>query len=526
MSEENQSKFSLETILAIGLVTTILLSTILIIVASTGKDTVLSAYEVESANTNQQLTEMRDSLGEEGADYRVANTMSTPMLVNDWEDPHRTMLIIAGPEKPFDAAEAAAIYDFVTRKGGKVIIASNSTNAQPVAETFGVKYFDAPVVDPFRFYEVTNDVDERVPEDQRKLWAVASIDRDVTQMGDERSQPCTQEMMNSHRISDCRTPVLFHRPTAIQVLDDQTDTNRTVSVLAHASTPAFIASNSYNSDDEQNPILGEGKTGLVVRIDYPVSDRIDQTPEGQGKVDVTGSIVFVSDHSVFANHLWSEEIAEQTGKEQCDSPLYVEHGHSCWSTDSEGLDVAYGDATFRGNQKFFKALIYDMMEFDNDGLATSITTQTQNFNLVFDESRHISGALVSPFTEAIGAVVLLTSDAALKWLIGLNLFALLAIAIMVVPEKENWRHVFDLTRFRERPNKVDESKYVQRIRTAFLTKVRNMHDLTRDEFARKTPAEVMQLVRDPRLVELVSSNRSYSNDELRELIPQIRRWGK
>ena len=111
---------------------------------------------------------MRDSLGEDGADYRVANTMSTPMLVNDWEDPHRTMLIIAGPEKPFDAAEAAAIYDFVTRKGGKVIIASNSTNAQPVAETFGVKYFDAPVVDPFRFYEVTNDVDERVPEDQRK----------------------------------------------------------------------------------------------------------------------------------------------------------------------------------------------------------------------------------------------------------------------------------------------------------------------------------------------------------------------
>ena len=63
-------------------------------------------------------------------------------------------------------------------------------------------------------------------------------------MGDERSQPCTQEMMNSHRISDCRTPVLFHRPTAIQVLDDQTDTNRTVSVLAHASTPAFIASNT------------------------------------------------------------------------------------------------------------------------------------------------------------------------------------------------------------------------------------------------------------------------------------------
>jgi hypothetical protein len=131
-----------------------------------------------------------------------------------------------------------------------------------------------------------------------------------------------------------------------------------------------------------------------------------------------------------------------------------------------------------------------------------------------------------PFTEAVGAVVLLTSDGLLKWLIGMNLFALLAIAIMVVPEKENWRHVFDLTRFRERPSKLDPSQYQRRTREAFLSKVRQLHDLTRDDFARKSPAEIMQMVREPRLVELVSSNRDYSNDELRELIPHIRRWGK
>jgi hypothetical protein len=96
---------------------------------------------------------------------------------------------------------------------------------------------------------------------------------------------------------------------------------------------------------------------------------------------------------------------------------------------------------------------------------------------------------------------------------------------MVVPEKENWRHVFDLTRFRERPTKLDPHQYQRRTREAFLAKVRNFNDLTRDEFARKSPAEIMQMVREPRLVELVSSNRAYSNEELRELIPQIRRWG-
>ena len=45
------------------------------------------------------------------------------MLVNDWKKPHLTMLLIVGPEKPIDETEAQAIYDFVTKEGGKVIVA-------------------------------------------------------------------------------------------------------------------------------------------------------------------------------------------------------------------------------------------------------------------------------------------------------------------------------------------------------------------------------------------------------------------
>jgi hypothetical protein len=47
---------------------------------------------------------------------------------------------------------------------------------------------------------------------------------------------------------------------------------------------------------------------------------------------------------------------------------------------------------------------------------------------------------------------------------------------MVVPEKENWRHVFDLTRFRERPKKIDSSQYQLRVKEAFLSKVRQFND--------------------------------------------------
>ena len=529
MAEEEKKKFSLETWLKAGFMASLLLSVILISLVSLDKETVFSPYEQDAEYYNIQLTEMRSNLGDDGTGYTVANTMSTPMLVNDWKDPHRTLLVIAAPEKPFDAAEAAAIHDFVTKKGGKVVLASNSTNAQLVASEFGVKYFDAPVVDPFQFYEVADETGAAINPDERKLWAAASLTRDVTQMGDEKHVPCSGENIANAQVNDCRMPVLFHRATAIQVLDEEVDDDRDVMVLAHASTPAFIARQDTNIDNLNNPTLGEGKTGLIIRMDYPGIEVLDEQPNNNfGEVDVTGSIVFISDHSVLANHLWNQTIAEETGKQQCDSTFYVSNAlgnsHACWDSalfSSDGAEVVWN-----GNGPYFQALFYDMMEFDNEEITTKVTRDPSEFNLVFDESRHVSSALSSPFTEAIGAVVLLTSDNVLKWLIILNLFALLAIAIMVVPEKENWRHVFDLTRFRERPTKIDSSQYQMRVREAFLSKVRQFNDLTRDEFARKTPAEIMYMVRDPRLVELISSNRSYSNEELREVIPQIRRWGR
>ena len=169
-------------------------------------------------------------------DFNVANTMSTPMLVNDWQNPHRTLLVIAAPEKPFDAAEAAALHDFVTERAGKVILASNSTNAQLVAEEFGVKYFDSPIRDDIntgRYYEVTNDEGLRVSPDTRKIWSVASVTRDVSTMGDEKATPCSTDDVKGQNIENCRMPVLFHRPTAIQVLDEQGDTGRNVRSIQH-----------------------------------------------------------------------------------------------------------------------------------------------------------------------------------------------------------------------------------------------------------------------------------------------------
>ena len=435
MADEDSTKISIETWLKVGLVSSLLLSVVVIAVVSMDKTSAFSAYNNAADNySEQQLTEMRNVL--EDKDYSIANTMSTPMLVNDWNDPHRSMLIIAGPVKPFDAAEASALHDFVTKKGGKVILAASSTNAQLVAAEFGVKFFDAPVYDDQRYYEVENEVGELQNADIGRLWSAASINKNLSEMGDEKLIPCSKTAVSNAQVDNCRMPVLFHNPTAIQVLDEQSDSDRDIKILAAASTSAAIKFPD-NIDSPSNPTLGEGMTGLIIRIDYPVSDVLDVKPNNDiGKVDVTGSIVFVSDHQVLANHLWDADIADENGYLQCTSPAYLENGHNCWNTDPEGLSNAQGDTTWFGNSLYFSALIYDMMEFDNTELSTTIIRSPSEHFIVFDESRHVSSALSSPFTEAMGAIVLLTSDIVLKWLIILNLFALLAIAIMVVLKRK------------------------------------------------------------------------------------------
>ena len=80
-----------------------------------------------------------------------------------------------------------------------------------------------------------------------------------------------------------------------------------------------------------------------------------------------------------------------------------------------------------------------MMEFENSNLSIQVRQgdyagDKSNFQIVFDESRHITGVVSAPFIETMGTVVLLTSNQFLKWLVVLNVALLLLVAMMVVPE--------------------------------------------------------------------------------------------
>ena len=537
LTEGNEDRFDFNTIVVGSIAITVVLLLLAPMLMVIGKDTSYSAYESDSL---AQLSEMRCDLGDDldqctddsnDLGYFTANTMSTPMLVNDWKDPHRTMLVVVSPEKPIDETAADAIYDFVTEKGGKVIVAADNTNANRLASKFGVSYFDKPLLDQNQHWLEYNDDDTVKDPVWQNVWSVASVENDVNEMeaGAARKGCSDVQISNNDLSQECRIPVMFRsttgirfEPTAEDLPQSNPDTQREVNVLATASSSAFIdIIGNGDSSDARNPAPGD--LALMVRIDYPGISVYDKVTGKGGfsdleEIDVTGSIVFVSDDEAFSDRLWDFDTAALTGmRSSCEGIVESK----CW------MNEINDNNDWNGNSVYFQMLVHSMMEFDNFQLSSQIRQDNSNFRIVFDESRHVTGTISAPFVAGMSTVVLLTSNTFLKWLVVLNVGLLLLVSMMVIPEKENWRHVFDLTRFNQRPKKLDPSTYRLRVKQSLFTKVRVHHDLTRDQMASKPPAEVQAMIGDPRLVELAySQSRTYSPQELRQLMVAIRKWGK
>jgi len=537
LTEGNEDRFDFNTIVVGSIAITVVLLLLAPMLMVIGKDTSYSAYESDSL---AQLSEMRCDLGDDldqctddsnDLGYFTANTMSTPMLVNDWKDPHRTMLVVVSPEKPIDETAADAIYDFVTEKGGKVIVAADNTNANRLASKFGVSYFDKPLLDQNQHWLEYNDDDTVKDPVWQNVWSVASVENDVNEMeaGAARKGCSDVQISNNDLSQECRIPVMFRSPTGIRfeptaedLPQSNPDTQREVNILATASSSAFIdIIGNGDSSDARNPAPGD--LALMVRIDYPGISVYDKVTGKGGfsdleEIDVTGSIVFVSDDEAFSDRLWDFDTAALTGmRSSCEGIVESK----CW------MNEINDNNDWNGNSVYFQMLVHSMMEFDNFQLSSQIRQDNSNFRIVFDESRHVTGTISAPFVAGMSTVVLLTSNTFLKWLVVLNVGLLLLVSMMVIPEKENWRHVFDLTRFNQRPKKLDPSTYRLRVKQSLFTKVRVHHDLTRDQMASKPPAEVQAMIGDPRLVELAySQSRTYSPQELRQLMVAIRKWGK
>ncbi|MCH2637687.1 MAG: hypothetical protein MKZ56_04905 [Candidatus Thalassarchaeum sp.] len=372
MAEEEVERSRFRLYIASSLVLILLLTLALPMVFSADKETAYSAYVFESAEDENmrlaQLNLMAESLGETGDDYTIANTMSTPMLVNDWQNPHRTMLAIIAPEKPIDETEANKIYEFVTERGGKVIIAADNTNANRVAAKFGVTYFDDPMYDIDHYWNEYDAEGDANPPNAKNVWSLASIEQSLSDPdGDgvgvmsesEQLQGCESSQLTQHLYQGCRMPLMFREPTGIKVEDNCQNSEQAceVKVLSQASVSAFIdVAGDGDSGNTLNPAPGD--LALIVRIDFPGITVQDYKKDSSGSlsdIDATGSILFVSDQTAFSNRLWDYGEAEDTGmRNECEPA-----DSACWQTRLTG------NSLWDGNKHYFRAVIYSMMEFDN-----------------------------------------------------------------------------------------------------------------------------------------------------------------
>jgi len=100
----------------------------------------LSAYE----DGAEDASHLKDELGLTGATVKAV--VSTPTLLSDVKDPSRTLLLVLGAERRYDASEADAVAAFL-RAGGSVILADEGGFATAIAQDAGFAFDSSRVLD-------------------------------------------------------------------------------------------------------------------------------------------------------------------------------------------------------------------------------------------------------------------------------------------------------------------------------------------------------------------------------------------
>ena len=111
----------------------------------------------------------------------------------------------------------------------------------------------------------------------------------------------------------------------------------------------------------------------------------------------------------------------------------------------------------------------------------------------------------------------------------LLLFILLFLAFEAVlikkTDPEPWRHIFNIIYY----GFGDAKRYgyytrTNKIKQVFLSRVRNLNALSREEFDRMPAQELQDLIKDPVLVKFVFENKKYDLEQTVAIVKRIKAW--
>ena len=494
----------------------------------------LSAYDDDW----NDISAFRDDLNSMGV--KTHSLVSSPLLLNEIENPEETVYIIAGVEKDtislprftndesvislhendgYTTSEIEAITAFVAR-GGTIIVMDDFGYSTGVAEAFGIEYSGHKLYDAGSWtldynyiwinasdsYKYTSNISSAFQHpcfaDSDSDGYVDLIDPDPTHPGvpgmmsisSEQAGLCAHHMTQSGSEPwdfDSGYDLLLNSPSAFDP-DRAEDPEKNRYGLGYSSTDSYLDIND-DGDLTVGP-AGSGFEGdmqgpFTVYVKYSLSRTCDDPSSGKAH--------FIADGSLLINSVYDYQSKYGSQKTDIDA-----NDNRKWALDA-----------------IAEALLID----ENGTLAAGEDAQ-----VIFDESRHQqANAMGNTYNLIYYILVYFTSDWMAMLLLFFFLFIIFEMVIIRKTDPEPWRHVFTIIH----AGRGDYRRYgfysrANKIKQVLLSRVRNLNTLTRDEFDALPARELQKMINDPVLVKFVFEDRNYSLEQLVAVVKRIKLWGR
>ncbi|MDI6917408.1 MAG: hypothetical protein QMC80_06390 [Thermoplasmatales archaeon] len=364
---------------------------------------VLSGLFYPSYNTQQlsaysgkwnDTSDFRKNMAESG--YETSCIASSPLMLKNM-DRNSTLFIAVGVEKEYSKEEADAVEDFIS-SGGKAIVADDFGYVNSLSERFGVLFYN------------------------KKFWCPNFT-----------SDPALVSV--SAVLSNLTYNLLMDAPTGLMVLG-----NTTVNVICRSTTGYVDVNNNKSLDlldvmgSDEHPVF------LIVKLCF-------------GK----GTVVFISDPSIFINKMLSE-----------------------------------GD-----NKIFLNELVRNLLPGGG--------------RVVFDESRHENSITMS-------SIIFATTEPFAVIAGAMSLAGIICYVSVRVKGKKRWEHMFDVSAYKKRS---EPENFKERMKNAVIEKVKiaygisNIERLSNEQLDEIAPG-LTKIVRDRhyseeelrRLIEKIGSEKN------------------
>lgn len=317
------------------------------------------------------------------------------------------------------------------------------------------------------------------------------------------------------------------------------------------------------------PVADDG-TGAVDVITGESMETIKDSPSGKAKsyyvggknpdadklITELGSIVFISDPSIFMNDLYSlnhirydvnlpmdpegngedddgdglvdedREILRETGdvtkKDSDDENLLADNSPDYWS-ESDVENYPWLTEDMIGKDK----LDYDNKQFLLDMIHHLCPAKKGKTNTVLiDESRHSQpNHFLKPIYKTMEVTGFLTSSPYYAYPIIFSIGFMLIFAALLVKDKESWAHHFDISLLVPRKAvPVENRLQTTKLRLSLREKVRLTRGLSPEEFSSLNETTIMSSIKDPELIDLLqNTERTYTTQELQRMMEKIKK---